>query len=313
MNLGKKHWLIFLGITGVCVAVIPWLSWLTAYSYGPGLPRSVVISHRGNGFGHPENTVEAVEAAALNGFKSEIDVHLTKDEKIVVFHDFTVDSGNCRGKISELQSAALTLCDIPLFDLFSNYTNRHFVGLVVHVKGHSQSLINKVLGKLGPGDSVFIDSVNSPKAYIKSVHEASLTNPAVQIIYNVQSEEDVEMIEPYIRLGDCIGLSTRHMWRESSLFTKSFKVSHGMVGSHGGGYRVNDRMMVEGIPLAFYETDFPNEVVTGSVARPPPEIPYILFAFPILVTSFLIGVYFACLPEKNISRKTFQNSKKLIF
>ncbi|MEM7492623.1 MAG: glycerophosphodiester phosphodiesterase family protein [Pseudomonadota bacterium] len=46
------------------------------------------IAHRGLwGPGVPENSLAAFQAAAANGFGVELDVHLTKDEVPIVFHD----------------------------------------------------------------------------------------------------------------------------------------------------------------------------------------------------------------------------------
>ena len=308
-----KRAFIFFGVLGLCVAVIPWLSWLTAYSYGPGFPRSVVVAHRGNGFGHPENTIEGVRAAALNGFRSEIDVHLTADGEIVVFHDFTIHSGACQGAISSLESTLLASCGVPFLNNFSDYTNRYLVGLMIHVKGHSQPLINAVLEHIGAGDIVFIDSVNAPIEYIQAVSRESSHNPGVRIIYWVESLDDFDTVEPYMRIGDGVALSTAHLWKGDALFEKSFKVSHGMITSFRGGIGVNDRMIAEGMPLAFYETDFPNEVVTGSAVYPPPQVPYVFFAFPIIITAFVITLTIRCLPEDPISERQYRVLKNLYF
>lgn len=47
------------------------------------------IAHRGlhKGFSIPENSMEAFKNAILNDYTIELDVRITKDEKIVVFHD----------------------------------------------------------------------------------------------------------------------------------------------------------------------------------------------------------------------------------
>ncbi|MGV6989778.1 glycerophosphodiester phosphodiesterase [Testudinibacter sp. P80/BLE/0925] len=49
-------------------------------------------SHRGYSSRYPENTMPAFEAALAAGTHTvELDVHMTKDEKLVVHHDFTID------------------------------------------------------------------------------------------------------------------------------------------------------------------------------------------------------------------------------
>lgn len=50
------------------------------------------IAHRGlHDEELPENTVPAFEAAAEAGYALELDVHLTSDQQVVVFHDETLD------------------------------------------------------------------------------------------------------------------------------------------------------------------------------------------------------------------------------
>ena len=53
--------------------------------------RTKPIAHRGYWGGDvPENSRAAYERAAEKGYPIEIDVYLTKDEKIVSFHDGTL-------------------------------------------------------------------------------------------------------------------------------------------------------------------------------------------------------------------------------
>src|SRR5436190_23342214 len=55
------------------------------------------IAHRGGAGLWPENTVFAFASAASAGFDgAELDVQLTKDEKLVVFHDFRLKPELCR-------------------------------------------------------------------------------------------------------------------------------------------------------------------------------------------------------------------------
>lgn len=70
----------------------------------PLLPSRGICAHRGESVVYPENTVPAfLEAARLGAHQIEFDVCLTKDGKLVVLHDVTVDrTTNGTGKISEL-------------------------------------------------------------------------------------------------------------------------------------------------------------------------------------------------------------------
>ena len=56
--------------------------------------KGVVLAngHRGYSSKYPENTLLAFEGARLAGMSSiELDVHMTKDEKMVVIHDYRID------------------------------------------------------------------------------------------------------------------------------------------------------------------------------------------------------------------------------
>lgn len=56
------------------------------------------IAHRGGAGLWPENTLFAVDQAACAGFDgAEIDVQLTRDDRLVLFHDFRLTSALCRG------------------------------------------------------------------------------------------------------------------------------------------------------------------------------------------------------------------------
>ena len=88
--------------------------------------KGVCYAHRGlydNGCGVPENSLPAFRAAVENGYGVELDVQLSADGQVVVFHDDTLDRiCGVRGNVSdyplkELQRMKLldTAETIPLF------------------------------------------------------------------------------------------------------------------------------------------------------------------------------------------------------
>jgi len=81
--------------------------------------KPVIIAHRGASGIAPENTLAAIDLAMQSQAEIiEIDVHLTKDGKIVVIHDKSVDrTTNGTGLISEL-----TLGEIRALDAGSWYS-----------------------------------------------------------------------------------------------------------------------------------------------------------------------------------------------
>lgn len=86
-----------------------------------------LYAHRGlydNKTDAPENSMKAFKKAVDAGFGIELDVQLTKDERVVVFHDFSLKRMcNVDKKVNELTYAELskltlldTDCRIPLFE-----------------------------------------------------------------------------------------------------------------------------------------------------------------------------------------------------
>ncbi len=94
--------------------------------------------------GIPENSLAAFAAAADAGYGMELDVQLTKDKKLVVFHDSTLSRvcglpGDVKDKtLTELQSLTLlgTKERIPSFDDMLRLVSGR-TPLIVEIKGQS--------------------------------------------------------------------------------------------------------------------------------------------------------------------------------
>jgi glycerophosphoryl diester phosphodiesterase len=72
------------------------------------LKRPLNIAHRGGAGLWPENTLTAVREAARAGFDgAELDVQLTRDGRLVAFHDFIPNARTCR----DLPQEALPVCE----------------------------------------------------------------------------------------------------------------------------------------------------------------------------------------------------------
>ena len=86
---------------------------VTRWDFAPGsqlLP--LIIAHRGDAANAPENTIPAFRKALdLGADGIELDVRLTKDEKLVVFHDRRLDrTSNGHGPVNHhTQSEVLDL------------------------------------------------------------------------------------------------------------------------------------------------------------------------------------------------------------
>lgn len=101
------------------------------------------IAHRGlHDDKFPENSMPAFEKAIENNFNIEIDVHLTSDKKLVVFHDDNlkrvcgVDKLIKKCTLEELKTYRLngTEYTIPTFDEFLDMVNGR-TGILCEIKG----------------------------------------------------------------------------------------------------------------------------------------------------------------------------------
>ncbi|NOX64972.1 MAG: glycerophosphodiester phosphodiesterase [Chlorobi bacterium] len=88
------------------------------------LPLRGICAHRGANETHPENTLTAFkEAVRLGANMIEFDVRMTKDKKLVIMHDKTVDrTTNGSGAVSDL-----TLEEIKSLDA-GNWKNKKYAG-----------------------------------------------------------------------------------------------------------------------------------------------------------------------------------------
>jgi glycerophosphoryl diester phosphodiesterase len=77
-----------------------------------------VIAHRGEHLSHTENTLAAFQAALdLGADYFELDVRTTKDGKLVLMHDATVDrTTKGKGEVAGMTFAEVRALDVPTFD-----------------------------------------------------------------------------------------------------------------------------------------------------------------------------------------------------
>lgn len=78
------------------------------------MPKTLVIAHRGDSQFAPENLIPAFASAVAKGADAiEFDVHLTKDNQLVVHHDYYLGrTENGRGFIGDYSLAELQALDI---------------------------------------------------------------------------------------------------------------------------------------------------------------------------------------------------------
>ena len=115
----------------------------------PNLPKRDIKPLQGYDYAHrglwndqlPENSMAAFRNAAEHGFGMELDVHLTKDDQLVIFHDNDlkrmcgVDKPICECTLAELRQYRLkgTEEGIPTFDEFLTMIDGQ-VPLIIEIK-----------------------------------------------------------------------------------------------------------------------------------------------------------------------------------
>lgn len=136
-----------------------------ALEYG----RPMILAHRGGSALAPENTMAAFEKAAsfgVDGF--EIDIRLTSDEELIVFHDEFVDrTTDGAGKVSDL-----TLEKLRTFDL-----GYHFINLEGQnsYRGANKKIVTlRELLEEFPEMYINIDMKDSPETYEGSLMPSKL-------------------------------------------------------------------------------------------------------------------------------------------
>ena len=124
--------------------------------------RIVAIAHRGEHLAHPENTLPAYQAAADAGADYvEIDVRTTRDGKLVIHHDPTVDRmTGAKGRVNEMTLEELTRLDVrgarlPSFDDVLAFA-RGRVGLYVDVKQAAAADLIEAIERRGMAGQVAI-------------------------------------------------------------------------------------------------------------------------------------------------------------
>ena len=113
---------------------------------------SVVIAHRGFHMFSPENTLKSYEAAVKSNLAIELDVRMTKDLKLVCFHDkYTKRILNIPGKINLFDLATLknykimgTSETVPTLEEALDLINKK-VEILVEIKGFCNNELFKSL------------------------------------------------------------------------------------------------------------------------------------------------------------------------
>ncbi len=134
----RRKWTL-LALLGsfLCILVVAALrtrSSRASAEQGPAGERAIVFAHRGASADFPENTLAAFEAGLAEGASHiEMDVHMTRDGRVVVIHDDSVDrTTDGSGLVRDM-----TLAKLQSLDAGHRFTpdgsTRPFRGRSIHV------------------------------------------------------------------------------------------------------------------------------------------------------------------------------------
>jgi len=159
-----------------------------------------IIGHRGASFDAPENTL----ASFRLGYEQkadgvELDIHLTKDDKIVVMHDY--DTARVGGSTNRIADS--TLAELRRFEIgrWGKWTNENF-----HEK---IPLLSEVLPIIPPGKKLFIEIKTGPEIVPELVEVLKRTNAKpeqlVIITFNFESAIMAKKMLPQLKTYWLVG------------------------------------------------------------------------------------------------------------
>jgi glycerophosphoryl diester phosphodiesterase len=147
----------------------------------PGVFGMEIIAHRGASHDAPENTLTALKLGFAHGAEAvELDIHLTKDGKLVVMHDDNTKRTGARDrKITDQTLEEIQQLDVAAWGQWAG-------------KGFAEKAptLQDVLPLVPKGKRVFIEIKSGPETLpiLKAVLESSKNNPAQEPIITFHHE-----------------------------------------------------------------------------------------------------------------------------
>jgi glycerophosphoryl diester phosphodiesterase len=159
-------------------------------SLGCSSTRTSIIGHRGASFEAPENTVSSAKLAWEMGADAvEIDIHLTKDKKIIVLHDgSTKRTGDADMAVSVTNSDVLRNVDVGSFK-DEKYS------------GEKIPFIEEIIETIPPKGLLFVEIKCGPEVlpYLKDIINNSGRKSRIVIIgFNLETMAESKKVMPDI-------------------------------------------------------------------------------------------------------------------
>ena len=138
----------------------------------------LVYAHRGGAALRPENTIEAFDHGLSCGADGlEFDVHLSRDNVVVVHHDDTLDRTTTgRGRLADRTASELAALNVPtLAQVLERYPS---IPIIVEVKVDGVAVVRRVIDELR--QHAAIDRASLGSFYSRPLIEARQYEPRLR-------------------------------------------------------------------------------------------------------------------------------------
>ncbi len=183
----------------------------------------IILAHRGGSLIAPENTMVAFKNAAelgVHGF--EIDIRLTKDEEIIVFHDEYVD----RTTDGSGLVANMTLDELKLLDFGYQFLNNE---QEYAYRGQGESVLTlRELFEQFPQMLINIDMKDSPETYEGSLIPSKLwrlieeMGAQHRVVVTSFFDEQIDRFNLYAQNSVALGAGENEVRKAYSAYTSQF-------------------------------------------------------------------------------------------
>ena len=172
----------------------------------------IVTSHRGAGFLEPENTLRAIRRAIdIGADQVEIDVHLTRDGRLVLMHDATVErTTNGTGAIAEFSLDEIRRLDAGLGER---------VPTLEEALELADGKITPQIELKGPGTALAVVQTLTTMGCMDNVVLTSFLHPQLQDVRRL--DQNVSLGALWGRLppdvvsrSRALGVQALHIWHE---------------------------------------------------------------------------------------------------
>ncbi len=183
----------------------------------------IILAHRGGSLIAPENTMVAFKNAAelgVHGF--EIDIRLTKDEEIIVFHDEYVDrTTDGAGRVADM-----TLDELKLLDFGYHFINEQ-QEYAYRGQGESVTTLRELFEQF-PQMLINIDMKDSPETYEGSLIPSKLwrlieeMGAQHRVVVTSFFDEQIDRFNLYAQNNVALGAGENEVRKAYSAYTSQF-------------------------------------------------------------------------------------------